>query len=211
MIALLPFKKNSSRVPNKNFRLFNSRPLYSVMLDTLLSVDLIDFIIINTDAASLIAPQYKRNSRVVIRERDPSICGDDVSMNLIIADDLAHSTGNHYLMTHTTNPLLSRRTITSAILEYMQYKDRTLVSATECLGRYYFSNKHPVNHDPKILLPTQDLDPIYFENSLFYIFSKECFRSVLNRICGDYKFFVTPKTESIDIDDEEEYLIVHKD
>ena len=40
---------------------------------------------------------------------------DDVSMNLAIADDVENVKADIYLMTHTTNPLISCDTITNAL------------------------------------------------------------------------------------------------
>ena len=70
----------------------------------------IDQIIINTDAREL----FKENGlledqRIVIRDRKKEICGDMVSMNLVIKDDVLNSDSDIYLMTHTTNPFLKEK------------------------------------------------------------------------------------------------------
>ena len=41
---------------------------------------------------------------------------------------------------------------------------------------------NPINHDINELIQTQDLEPLYIENSGFYIFSKDNFNSGKNRI-----------------------------
>ncbi len=50
LVALLPMKLRSQRVPGKNFREFNGQPLFKYILSTLLEVSRIEKIIINTDA-----------------------------------------------------------------------------------------------------------------------------------------------------------------
>lgn len=50
LVALLPFKAHSERVPRKNFRLLGGKPLYAWMLDTLLDLAAVDRVVINTDA-----------------------------------------------------------------------------------------------------------------------------------------------------------------
>ena len=88
IVALLPMKANSERVKGKNFRDFNGKPLFRWILDTLLAVEEIDQVIINTDARAILAENGLVDSeRVKIRDRKPEICGDLVSMNLILADD----------------------------------------------------------------------------------------------------------------------------
>ena len=83
--ALLPMKANSERVIGKNFRLLAGQPLFMWMLKTLQSVDVIDKIVINTDARSIINKfDLKDMTKVIIKDRPKEICGDLVSMNKII-------------------------------------------------------------------------------------------------------------------------------
>ena len=102
VVALLPMKANSSRVLGKNFKDFCGKPLFRWVLDSLLKVKEIDAVIINTDARDiLINNGLVENERVIIRQRPTEICRDDVSMNLVIADDLENVKADIYLMTHT--------------------------------------------------------------------------------------------------------------
>jgi len=88
-IALLPMKAHSARVSGKNFREFAGKPLFRWILDTLLKAKEIDRIVINTDAREILAEKgLVSTDRILIRDRKPEICGDFVSMNLVIADDL---------------------------------------------------------------------------------------------------------------------------
>jgi CMP-N-acetylneuraminic acid synthetase len=118
-VALLPLKAQSVRVPRKNFREFRGRPLVRWMLDTLLSIDRIEKVVINTDArADLAGVGVTDTDRVMLRDRPARLCGNEVSMNLVLANDLEHIEAETYLMTHTTNPLLSAKTVTAALAEY---------------------------------------------------------------------------------------------
>ena len=119
IVALLPMKANSERVKGKNFRDFGGKPLFKWVLDTLLSVAEIDLIVINTDARHILA-EYGLidNERILIRDRHEEICGDLISMNLIIKDDIKNIDADIYLMTHTTNPFLSRHSVQAAIEKF---------------------------------------------------------------------------------------------
>ncbi len=111
VVALLPMKASSERVTGKNFRDFSGKPLFRWILDTLLEVEEIDQVIINTDARHILAEKGLIDTgRVMIRDRKPEICGDLVSMNIVLADDLENVDADIYLMTHTTNPLMSADT-----------------------------------------------------------------------------------------------------
>src|SRR5688572_31794219 len=90
LVALLPMKAHSARISGKNFRDFAGKPLFRWILDTLLSMPEIDLVVINTDAREILATKgLVQSDRILIRERKPELCGDDVSMNLILADDIS--------------------------------------------------------------------------------------------------------------------------
>ena len=207
-VALLPMKAHSARVSGKNFREFAGKPLFRWILDTLLEVQQINRIVINTDARDILAEKgLVDTDRIMIRDRRPEICGDFVSMNLVIADDLEHVEADTYLMTHTTNPLLSALSIKGALQAYGQGiatgGHDSLFTVNKFQTRFYRGDASPVNHDPKNLIRTQDLEPWYEENSNLYIFSKESFHHAGARIGGKPILFETPRRESADIDDQE--------
>jgi CMP-N-acetylneuraminic acid synthetase len=198
-------KAHSARVKGKNFRNFAGRPLFRWILDTLLEVDLIDKIIINTDARGvLIENGLLETDRVLIRDRKIELCGDLVSMNRVLADDVSAVDSDAYLMTHTTNPLLTAATILNAIHTYRSAlnggKD-SLFSVNRVQARFYREDGSPVNHDPDNLVRTQDLEPWYEENSNLYLFSRNSFEATQARIGKNPVMFETPHMESADIDD----------
>ena len=206
VVALLPMKAHSARVKGKNFRIFAGKPLFRWILDSLLSVNEIEKIVINTDARSILVENgLIESDRILIRDRAPEICGDFVSMNKVIADDLAHVDSECYLMTHTTNPLLSADTIREAIKAYRngvtQGKD-SLFTVNRFQTRFYREDCTAVNHDPDNLIRTQDLEPWYEENSNLYIFSRDSFGATQARIGKRPMLFETPRQESADIDDQ---------
>jgi CMP-N-acetylneuraminic acid synthetase len=205
IVALLPMKANSMRVTGKNFRNFCGKPLFRWVLDTLLSVEEISQIIINTDARHILAENGLIDTdRVVIRDRKPEICGDHVSMNLVLADDLANVPADLYLMTHTTNPLISAKTIRLALFTFLEaqssHKADSLFTVDKVQTRFYRADCSPVNHDPNKLIPTQELEPWFEENSNLYIFTADSFAATQARIGKQPKMFESPYFESIDID-----------
>lgn len=208
--ALLPMKGHSERVKDKNFRQICGKPLYCWMLDRLLSIESIGKVVINTDVKrKLVDDGITDSKKLLIRDRKPHICGDDVSMNLIIQDDIDAVQSDIYLMTHTTNPLLSSETIENAIETYVKALEEkradSLFSVSRFQSRFYDGNARPVNHDPGKLVKTQDLEPLFEENSNLYLFSRDSFYETGSRIGKNPLLFVTPKKESIDIDDPEDF------
>lgn len=212
IVALLPMKAHSERVPGKNFRPLAGKPLFRWVLDALLAVPAIERVVINTDARAILAQNGLIDSdRVLIRDRRAEICGDHVSMNLVIEDDLASIAASTYLMTHTTNPLLSAETVHRAIDVYRAGVANgtadSLFTVNKVQTRFYRSDGSPVNHDPDRLIRTQDLEPWFEENSNLYIFSSESFAPRKTRIGAKPILLEVSRLESVDIDDDADWAI----
>ncbi len=210
--ALLPMKANSERVPGKNFKQLGHKPLFRWMLDSLIAAQEIDVVVINTDATDLLrtngldmhSSEFKK---VVLRQRRPELVGDFVSMNKIIEDDILAVDAQLYLMTHVTNPFISTLTITDAIRALRASDENdSLFAVNRFQTRFYREDGSPINHDPANLLRTQDLEPWYEENSCLYLFTKESFAKTNARIGLSPLLFETPKLESIDIDEPEDWI-----
>ena len=208
---LLPMKGNSERVPNKNLKLFNGKPLFHAIIDELITSKYINKVIINTDS-DLIAESAINTYQdfVSIHKRPKKIQGDFVSMNKIIEYDLNNSDSDIYIQTHSTSPLLAIKSLDSAI-EKMICKATdfdSIFSVTKIQTRFYDKNGNPLNHDPKELLRTQDLEPLFEENSGFYIFTKESFKSSDDKRIGSRPLmFEIDKIEAIDIDEPSDFIM----
>jgi CMP-N-acetylneuraminic acid synthetase len=208
IVALLPMKANSARVPGKNFRPLAGLPLFEWILRTLRALPEIAEVVINTDArAHLAAAGLGEPERVRLRERKPELCGDFVSMNLVLADDVAAVPADVYLMTHVTNPLLRAATIRRALADFERARAAgqadSLFSVNRFQTRFYLADGTPVNHDPQNLVRTQDLPPYFEENSNLYLFTAESFAATRARVGRRPLLFETPRLESADIDDED--------
>ena len=211
LTALLPMKGTSERVPNKNMRNFDGKPLYHAIMNSLLASKYIDKVVINTDS-EIIADDTKKNfgDRVVIIDRLVEIQGGDVSVNVIIDYDLNQLDGEHFLQTHSTNPLLRVETIDKAIEKYFDGLEKfdSLFGVTKVQTRFYDKDANPINHNPEELLRTQDLEPLYEENSNFYIFSKKSFEKAGKKRIGlKPQIFEVNKLEAVDIDEPEDFIL----
>jgi len=209
--ALVPMKGNSQRVPNKNMKNFGGKPLYHTIVKSLLNSKYIQNVIINTDSKTIIKDvQENFKNEVSIINRPTQIQGDFISMNDIIAYDLSQLEGEHFLQTHSTNPLLKAKTIDQAIEKYFENLEKfdSMFSVTKVQTRFYDKNAKAINHNPNELLRTQDLEPMYEENSNFYIFSKKSFKLSNNKRIGlNPQIFEISKLEAIDIDEMEDFII----
>jgi CMP-N-acetylneuraminic acid synthetase len=202
--ALIPIKEHSERVKNKNFKLFTGKPLYHHILETLEHTYAVDEVIINTDSLVVKNEASELFPKVKIHMRPEDLQGDFMSVNNIIAHDLEHSDSDIYVQTHATNPLLKSETLAHALKKFVEMEDGydSLFSVNRWQTRFYDENGKAVNHNPEELLRTQDLPPLFEENSNFYIFTKESFKKAGRRIGEKPFLFEMSRIEATDIDDE---------
>lgn len=202
---LLPMKGHSERVPNKNLKLFNGKPLYHSVMNEIIKSKFLRNIYINTDSEKIAHDVNINFPNAQIIWRPSELIGDFVSMNKIIEYDLSQI-GNHiFLQTHSTNPLLKVETMDKAIDFFLntEYQYDSAFSVTKWQTRFYWEDGKPINHNPKELLRTQDLPPMYEENSNFYIFTKESFNAAGGKRIGLNPYmYAMPPIEAVDIDTE---------
>jgi CMP-N-acetylneuraminic acid synthetase len=208
--ALLPMKGHSERVPNKNLRDFCGSPLYHRVMESLLSSRYVAAVAIDTDSPAIADDAAKNFERAVVIDRPEAIRGDFVSMNAVIAHDLSVLEGEHFLQTHSTNPLLTAATVDRAVEAYFEALDRrdSLFSVTRLQTRLYWKDGSPVNHDPAELLRTQDLPPVFEENSNLYVFSRSSFAAAGQKRIGLRPLmFEMDRLEAVDIDEEADFRV----
>lgn len=207
--ALLPLKAHSERVPNKNIKSFAGKPLYQHVCQILENSTFIAEILINTDSEHIAQESTTLFKKVKVVKRPLELCGDYVSMNKIIHHDTHIAHHDNLIQTHSTNPLLTLETLNKALTFYMNNFEihDSVFSVTKMQTRFYFPDMTPVNHSPGELIRTQDLKPLFEENSNFYIFSKNSFLKHHNRIGETPYMFEMPKLEAIDIDDHEDFTL----
>lgn len=200
----------------KNFRPLHGKPLFRWVLDVLLALDGIDLVVINTDARAILAQNGLTDgglggTRVMIRDRRADLCGDTVSMNKILADDIAAVPAATYLMTHTTNPMMTEITVQSALDSYRAGVAAgtadSLFTVNRIQTRFYRADGSAVNHDPDNLIQTQDLEPWFEENSNLYIFSADSFAAAQARIGRKPILHPMSKFEAMDIDTPEDWAL----
>jgi CMP-N-acetylneuraminic acid synthetase len=207
--ALVPMRHHSVRVPEKNFRLIAGKPLYHYILTSLQTVKEIDQIVVDTDSEKIIEGIKIDFPSIKIINRPEHLRGDTIPMNEILLYDTDIIKADLYLQTHSTNPLLKPETISNAInllLDNLPAYD-SLFSVTKIQTRLWDQLTRPINHNPSILLRTQDLPPIYEENSCIYIFQRKTLVERRNRIGEMPMMFEVDRSEAFDIDEELDFLL----
>jgi CMP-N-acetylneuraminic acid synthetase len=209
IVALVPMRHDSKRVPGKNYRFMCGKPLYAHVIETLISCPEIDQVVVDTDSPTILEGLSKDYPQVKTLLRPQELRADTTPTNEILVYDTSQVPADLYLQTHSTNPLLKPETFSKAIQKlrevYPEYD--SLFSVTRLQTRLWDELGRAVNHNPAVLLRTQDLPPIYEENSCLYLFTRETLISRRNRLGERPLMFEMDAREATDIDEELDFLI----
>ncbi len=209
LVALVPMRHHSQRVPGKNYRLLAGKPLFHHIIETLLAVPEISRIVVDTDSEPVMDGLRQHFPQVTMINRPEHLRAIDVPMNDILIHDTEQVQADFYLQTHSTNPLLKPETVSQAIRSlittYPNYD--SIFSVTRLQTRLYFQDGRAINHDPTVLIQTQDLPPVYEENSCIYIFTRENLIKRHHRIGEKPLMFEIDADEAWDIDEDLDFAI----
>lgn len=206
--ALVPMRGGSVRVPGKNLRPLQGKPLFSHVVETLLRTPCVTRVVVDSDSREILDGVAKAHPEVVLLERPAELGVGTTPMNAVIGNALRQLDGEWFLQTHSTNPFLRASTIERAWAQLQATPGAdSLFSVTPLKKRFWSSEGKPVNHDPKLLIPTQDLPEMLEENSCMYFFSRASFARAGNRIGAHPALFRMDPLEAVDIDTEEDWAL----
>ena len=165
--------------------------------------------VVDTDSPTIMKDIRDSYPQVVVIDRPEHLRADTTPMNEVLLHDTTQVPADLYLQTHSTNPLLRPETISKSIQSLVNNYPAfdSLFSVTRIQTRLWDQLARPVNHNPAILLRTQDLPPIYEENSCIYIFTHETLEQRRNRLGDRPYLFEIPAAEAWDIDEELDFQI----
>jgi CMP-N-acetylneuraminic acid synthetase len=210
LAAFVPMRHTSERVVGKNYRPLGGRPLFHHIVSTLLSVPQIDEVVVDTDSELIMDDVRRAFPEVRVIERPEHLRGPHVPMNDILLHDVDIVDAELYLQTHSTNPLLTAETIIAALEAFASSGDGcdSLFTVTPLHTRLWSPDGDALNHDPSVLIRTQDLPPVMEENSCLYVFDAETLRTRGNRIGAHPLLYPLSPYEAWDIDEEIDWTVV---
>ena len=203
-VAIVPMKLNNTRLPGKNTKEFtNGEPLCKYILNTLLSIDLLDEIYVycsNPDIKTFLPAGVK------YLKRSETLDSDSTKINEVLYAFSEDVTADVYLMTHTTAPFISRDSLVKGLEAVLSGKYDSSFAAIKCQDFMWKDNK-PMNYSLDAIPRTQDLDPIFMETSGFYCYNYDLIHEHNRRIGMNPKIIEVTEIEAIDIDEPEDFML----
>lgn len=204
IVAVVPMKLNNSRLPNKNTKKFtNGMPLCHYILSTLLKVKMIDEVYVYCSN-----PEIKKYipEGVHYLKRSENLDKDTTKMNEVLMAFAKDVEADVYLMTHTTAPFISEKAIKIGLESVCDGEYDSAFSAKK-VQDFLWSDGKPFNYSLDEIPRTQDLPALYMETSGFYIYEASVINDLQRRIGNNPYIVEVGEIESIDIDEEEDFII----
>jgi CMP-N-acetylneuraminic acid synthetase len=196
---------NNQRLPGKNTMLLNGRPTCDYIFETISNVKNIDekYVYCSDEAIiPYIKPYEEKGLRYL--KRDKYLDGFQVKGLEIIDSFVKDVDADIYILTHVTQPFTKRESIKNALEKVVSGEYDSAFSAV-VLQDYMWKNGKPFNYDMKNIVRTQDLEPIYMETGAFFIFRKEVFTKLGQRIGNKPYIYEIDQFEAVDIDTAEDF------
>ena len=205
VVAFIPIKLNNQRLPGKNTMLLNNRPTCDYMFETISNIPEIDEKYVycsNEDIKPYIKPYEDKGLRFL--KRDSRLDGFQIKGLELIAGFVEDVDADIYVLSHVTQPFTKAESIKGALEKVVSGGYDSSFSAL-MLQDYMWKDGKPFNYDMKDIIRTQDMEPIYMETGAFFIFRKEVFTELGQRIGIHPYIWILNQFEAVDIDTAEDF------
>lgn len=204
VVALVPIKLNNVRLPNKNILDLAGKPLCSYMTSNLLNVQGIDECYVYCSDESIM--DYMPEGMKFLK-RDKYLDGNLVKGQEIYERFIKEVDADVYVLAHATAPLIKKESIQNALDKVLNEGYDSALSVKKVQTFVWYQGK-TLNYDLNDIPRTQDIDPIYYETSAFFIFKKEVFTEMGKRRIGEKPYFQeVDDMEAVDIDYLEDFRL----
>lgn len=201
VVAFVPIKLNSVRLPKKNTLNLHGKSLSQFIFEKLLKIKSIDEVHVFCSDKSIMnfIPE-----KVIFTKREVSLDSDETKGNAIYESFINKIYADIYILAHTTSPFIKEISISNALNSVILNQYDSSFSA-QLIKTFAWFKHSPLNYQLSQIPKTQDIEPIIIETSGFYIFKRDFFLENSRRIGFVPNIYITDNIESIDIDYKEDF------
>lgn len=201
VVSFIPIKLNNQRLPGKNLMELDGQPLCRYLFNTVKGIENIDekYVYCSDDTIQNYMPE-----ELIYLKRDSYLDGFQVKGLEIIDYFIRDVDADVYVLTHVTQPFTKAESIKKA-LDKVLYEGYDSAFSCVKIQDYCWYQGKPFNYDMQDIVTTQNLEPIYMETGAFFIFKKEVFTDLHQRIGKNPYMCVIDQFEAVDIDEAEDF------
>ena len=204
-LVLIPARAGSQRLPGKNMHQLGDKPLLGHSIAYALKNGLSDIVVTSNDAAIL---DFATQNEVQIVERPNELAGNEepVITALQHAVDQLQKKYDAVILLQPTNPLRPEGLLKEAITVFELEDCDSLMTVSRNENKLgTISNHQFIPYNYQMGQRSQDLEPLFYENGLLYIFKTELLKQGGLLGAKNYPLIVDHPFAEIDIDTEADF------
>jgi len=212
-LAIIPARKDSKGLPNKNMLPLGNKPLIGHSISVALDSPYVSEVVVSTDGPEI--AEYSRNAGASVPFIRPADLASDEAKNIDVLrhavdfyEQVLNRSFKYILLLQPTSPLRTTANINEAFELFLAQGAQSLQSVTSTSSHPYLlrkfrdGNLEPYQKDEKSHLRRQDLEPLYVLNGAIYIVTRDLLMNGY-ALVGDHNVgYLMSREQSIDIDDE---------
>lgn len=201
VVSFIPIKLNNQRLPGKNIMNLDGKPLCDYIFQTISRIDSISekYVYCSDERIKAYMPK-----NLIFLKRDTYLDGFQVKGLEIIEYFVRDVEADVYVLTHVTQPFTKAISLEKA-LDKVLYEGYDSAFSCTCIQDYCWYKGKPFNYNMKDIVTTQNLEPIYMETGAFFIFRREVFTKLHQRIGENPYMQIMDPLEAVDIDTAEDF------
>lgn len=209
LVAMIPARLGSKRIPRKNLRYLGEKPLIQYPIDLALQIPEFDSVWVNTESEEL--GEVIKKMGASFHKRPPEFSEDHCTNREFTYHFMCNHECDYVVMVNSTSPLLRIETLKKFIAFVKKNDYDTILSTIEEKAESFFEGK-PVNFDLRNKVNSQNLVPIEKTVWALTAWKREHFIKLESQgecaiFGGKLGTFSIPKDESSDLDTEEDWRI----
>lgn len=202
--AIIPVRKGSVRVKNKNLKPFAGTNLLEIKIKQLKQINFINKIVVSSDCDKML--KIAKNYNVDIHKRDKYFASSKADNSEFFKNLAENIEGDYLMYSPVTCPLISKETYFDCINNFQSKDVENLVTVSPVKHHMWLEGK-PLNYNVRQSPNSQDLPNIHQITYGICIISKNDMLEYRNVVTDNPTFKVLDEIESIDIDTEFDFMV----
>ncbi|WDF79153.1 hypothetical protein PQ469_03945 [Mucilaginibacter sp. KACC 22773] len=209
-VVEIPVRLGSKRVPKKNLRLINGKPMVAYAIEAAKASKFVDKVYVNSEAE--VIRKLCADYGVEFYERKPELAEDTATQDEFNYDFLCNVEAENLVLVNPVSPLVLPEDIDNVIRYYEEHKLDSLISVKEEKLQTFFADK-PLNFRTDGPLPmTQSLVPIQLCAWTVCIWNAKKFKEHYEKhnyavFVGNYGLYPFDPIRSIKVSSEEDFIL----
>lgn len=221
ILAIIPARGGSKKLPGKNIRMMAGKPLITHTINAALKSRYIDRTIVSTDYEEIAEVSRKYKAEVI--KRPEQLAGDNIKMAEVVLHALEVLEKEKYIpeiviLLQPTSPLRTESDIDKAVEIFLKNKNECelVMGVSEIKSSAYWALKmegkylKSVFNHKHLSERNQDLPKTYIQNGAIYVTTPEIVKKYQAIHSQKIMPYFMPQEKSIDIDDESDFLAAEK-